>query len=273
MSLGCGCMLSSREGHQIAAIGLSITMKTSGKSTHDAYSLFEYAIPARTDGPPPHIHMREDESFICLTGKLNVYLGGDHWRRGRPVLAARHRVHVRNVSDEESRVISVVSPAGLEDHYQALAEHAGRARGHRQDQADHGRLRPRAASAARGDLTMPVAIIGAGVAGLTTAKLLRQAGHKVAVCDKAPDSLSDFPMPRAYPEWRPGPGAAPVHRGHGGCSGSGRRLDGHRRRRGRSRRCARGGQWGVLRARHAALSGRGGVRRGRRTDSARHRAA
>jgi hypothetical protein len=74
---------------------------------------------------------------------------------------------------------------------------------------------------------MRVGIIGAGVAGLATAKVLRQAGHEVIVYDKAPDvggvwsrtrrypglttqspkaqySLSDFPMPREYPEWPAG---------------------------------------------------------------------
>jgi thioredoxin reductase len=74
---------------------------------------------------------------------------------------------------------------------------------------------------------MRVAIIGAGVAGLATAKVLSQAGHEVIVYDKAPDvggvwsrtrrypglttqspkaqySLSDFPMPREYPEWPTG---------------------------------------------------------------------
>jgi mannose-6-phosphate isomerase-like protein (cupin superfamily) len=118
MSLGGGYMLRSREGHQIAAIGLGITMKTNGKSTRDAYSLFEYAIPARTDGPPAHIHTREDESFICLTGKIDVHLGqGDYLYLPRDV------VHTfRNSYDEESRVISVVSPAGLEAYYQALAD-------------------------------------------------------------------------------------------------------------------------------------------------------
>ncbi|HWO61360.1 MAG TPA: NAD(P)/FAD-dependent oxidoreductase [Umezawaea sp.] len=71
---------------------------------------------------------------------------------------------------------------------------------------------------------MRIAVIGAGVAGLTTAKVLLQAGHDVAVFDKTPDvggvwsetrrypgvttqsskaqySLSDFPMPKDYPEW------------------------------------------------------------------------
>jgi cation diffusion facilitator CzcD-associated flavoprotein CzcO len=74
---------------------------------------------------------------------------------------------------------------------------------------------------------MRVGIIGAGVAGLATAKVLAQAGHEVVVYDKAPDvggvwsrtrrypglttqspkaqySLSDFPMPRDYPEWPSG---------------------------------------------------------------------
>jgi cation diffusion facilitator CzcD-associated flavoprotein CzcO len=74
---------------------------------------------------------------------------------------------------------------------------------------------------------MRVAIIGAGVAGLATAKVLRQAGHEVVVFDKTPDvggvwsrtrrypglttqspkaqySLSDFPMPKSYPEWPTG---------------------------------------------------------------------
>ncbi|MGW3422916.1 flavin-containing monooxygenase [Streptomyces phaeochromogenes] len=74
---------------------------------------------------------------------------------------------------------------------------------------------------------MRIAIIGAGFAGLATAKVLTQAGHKVRVFDKSPDvggvwsrtrrypgvttqspkaqySLSDFPMPKTYPEWPTG---------------------------------------------------------------------
>lgn len=74
---------------------------------------------------------------------------------------------------------------------------------------------------------MRVAIIGAGFAGLATAKVLTQAGHEVRVFDKSPDvggvwsrtrrypgvttqspkaqySLSDFPMPKSYPEWPSG---------------------------------------------------------------------
>jgi glycine/D-amino acid oxidase-like deaminating enzyme len=74
---------------------------------------------------------------------------------------------------------------------------------------------------------MRVGIIGAGVAGLATAKTLKQAGHEVVVFDRTPDvggvwsatrrypglttqsakatyGLSDFPLPKAFPEWPTG---------------------------------------------------------------------
>jgi glycine/D-amino acid oxidase-like deaminating enzyme len=77
-----------------------------------------------------------------------------------------------------------------------------------------------------------IAIVGAGVAGLATAKVLKEAGHGVTVFDRVQDvggvwsasrrypgvstqstkaqyALSDFPMPKAYPEW---PSGAQVQR-------------------------------------------------------------
>ena len=125
MSLGNGYMLSSRKGTQIPAIGLNITMKANGSATRDAYSLFEYAIPPETNGPPAHLHTREDESFICLAGRLDVMLGGQDFvlEAGDYLYLPRNVVHTfRNASDVEARVISVVSPAGLEAYYQALGD-------------------------------------------------------------------------------------------------------------------------------------------------------
>jgi quercetin dioxygenase-like cupin family protein len=125
VTLGGGYLLPSRGGRAIGAIGLGITMKTDGKSTHDAYSLFEYEIPPKTDGPPPHVHTREDESFICIAGRLDVHLGGEDFvlEHGDYLFLPRDVVHAfRNPYDEETRVVSVVSPAGLERYYQTLAD-------------------------------------------------------------------------------------------------------------------------------------------------------
>ena len=124
MSLDGGYLLRTRQGQQIPAIGIGITKKTDGASTRDAYSLFEYAVPGGVNGPPPHVHTREDESFICLAGRLEVSLGGELYviEHGDYLYLPRDVVHTfRNPFEEEARVISVVSPAGLEAYYEALA--------------------------------------------------------------------------------------------------------------------------------------------------------
>lgn len=74
---------------------------------------------------------------------------------------------------------------------------------------------------------MKIAVVGAGFAGLATAKILREFEHDVTVFEKAPDvggvwsatrrysglrtqnnkdsyAFSDLPMPRDYPEWPTG---------------------------------------------------------------------
>ena len=76
-------------------------------------------------GPPTHIHSREDELFICAKGRVRVELDGvEHILEPglRAADAAGRAAHVPQPFDEETRIIAVVSPPGLENYYRGLSQ-------------------------------------------------------------------------------------------------------------------------------------------------------
>jgi mannose-6-phosphate isomerase-like protein (cupin superfamily) len=113
------------EGTNLGAIGLGIHARLTGADTNGAYSLFEYVVPPGLGGPPTHIHSREDELFTCVQGRVEVELDGQRHvlGQGDSLLMPRGVPHVfRNPFDEETRIIAVVSPPGLENYYRELSE-------------------------------------------------------------------------------------------------------------------------------------------------------
>lgn len=117
-------VLAPGDGENVGAIGLGILVKLTGADTAGAYSLFEYVVPAGLGGPPTHIHSREDELFVCVKGKVTVELDGEIHvlSPGSSLLMPRGVPHMfYNEGDEETRVIAVVSPPGLENYYQDLS--------------------------------------------------------------------------------------------------------------------------------------------------------
>jgi mannose-6-phosphate isomerase-like protein (cupin superfamily) len=118
-------VLAPDEGENVGAIGLGIYVKMTAEQTKGAYSLFEYVVPVGLGGPPTHIHSREDELFICITGRVRVELDGQEHilSSGSALLMPRGVPHMfHNPFDEETRVIAVVSPPGLEEYYRALSQ-------------------------------------------------------------------------------------------------------------------------------------------------------
>ena len=112
-------------GENLGAIGLGIFVRLTGADTNGAYSLFEYVVPPGLGGPPTHIHAHQDELFTCVAGKVKVEL--DHVERvmspGSSMLLPRGVPHMfANPFDEETRVVAVVSPGGLEKYYKELSE-------------------------------------------------------------------------------------------------------------------------------------------------------
>jgi quercetin dioxygenase-like cupin family protein len=112
-------------GENLGAIGLGIMLRLTGADTAGAYSLFEYIVPAGLGGPPTHVHAYQDELFTCTTGKVTVELDGvaHTMTPGSSMMLPRMVPHMfYNPFDEETRIVAVVSPAGLEKYYKELSE-------------------------------------------------------------------------------------------------------------------------------------------------------
>jgi mannose-6-phosphate isomerase-like protein (cupin superfamily) len=112
-------------GENLGAIGLGIYVRLTGEDTNGAYSLFEYVVPPGLGGPPTHVHTRQDEQFICTAGRVKVEL--DFVERtmtpGSSMMLPRGVPHMfYNPFDEETRIVAVVSPGGLEKYYKELSE-------------------------------------------------------------------------------------------------------------------------------------------------------
>ncbi|MEQ3551830.1 cupin domain-containing protein [Pseudonocardia nematodicida] len=113
------------DGTNLGAIGLGIYTRLTGADTNGAYSLFEYVVPPGLGGPPTHVHSREDELFTCVQGRVIVELDGEPHELGvgDSLLMPRGVPHVfYNPFEDETRIVAVVSPPGLENYYRELSQ-------------------------------------------------------------------------------------------------------------------------------------------------------
>ncbi len=53
-----------------------MTILLDGGDTGNACTVIETLTPAGA-GPPPHLHHREDERFLLLSGEITIYLDGE----------------------------------------------------------------------------------------------------------------------------------------------------------------------------------------------------
>ncbi len=116
-------LVAPDEGRRLA-VGRSIyTIKAAGEDTGGAYSLMEMAIPPQ-EGPPPHTHSREAESFFILEGSLSFWVAGRKLiaTPGSLVIAPPGFTHAfKNEGDKPARVLMLITPAGFEKFFQEMA--------------------------------------------------------------------------------------------------------------------------------------------------------
>lgn len=104
------------EGRTIAVVGDIYRFLATGEETDGKYAMFEAIVPPG-GGPPPHVHSREEESFLILEGEITFTVGDE-----RIVATAGTFANMpggslhsfKNATDKTARMIISVAPAGLE---------------------------------------------------------------------------------------------------------------------------------------------------------------
>ncbi|SEL53861.1 Cupin domain-containing protein [Blastococcus sp. DSM 46786] len=110
-------------GPQLTALGSTYTTKADGSTTGGAYWLVEEEFWAETT--PLHSHTAAEESFYVLSGRAAMWLEGEETEAvpGTFLLVPRGRPHaLRRLGDEPVRMLTLVSPAGMERFFRAVVE-------------------------------------------------------------------------------------------------------------------------------------------------------
>ena len=104
---------------------LGVRYKTilAASDTGGAMSVVDTESPAGS-GPPRHVHEREDETFVVLTGTCEFWLEGERFirRAGETAFIPRGREHTfRVVGDAPSRHLLILTPGGFEGFFADMA--------------------------------------------------------------------------------------------------------------------------------------------------------
>jgi mannose-6-phosphate isomerase-like protein (cupin superfamily) len=94
-------------------------LKASGQSTGGALSVFETSVG---EGPPLHVHDRDDECFYLLEGALSVRCGSQLFEAaaGSFVFLPRGRPHRFWAAGPAARLLLIAVPGGIEDYFRDI---------------------------------------------------------------------------------------------------------------------------------------------------------
>jgi quercetin dioxygenase-like cupin family protein len=109
-------------GRATNVIGNAITLKIHGRDTGGAFAMVQ-SVDKPNEGPPPHVHHREDETFYVLAGEYDFVCGDErlHAREGTTLFAPRDVPHhYKCVSAAPGRLLVVITPAGFERFFEEV---------------------------------------------------------------------------------------------------------------------------------------------------------
>ncbi|QEF97935.1 Quercetin 2,3-dioxygenase [Stieleria maiorica] len=107
------------EGRRIGIVGDLYRFLATGKETGGKYATFEAIVPPGS-GPPPHVHSREEESFLVLEGEMTFQLGDQRFTAGEGTFLNMPvgSLHCfKNESNKTARLLITLAPAGMEEMF------------------------------------------------------------------------------------------------------------------------------------------------------------
>ena len=120
-----GVVVGPGEGETIRSpIAGELTFVARGEQTNGAVSAFDVVVPPG-EGPPLHVHAREDESVWVLEGDLRFKLDGEvRWTPpGSFVFIPHGAAHCfQNAGTRPGRLVVTITPAGLERFFESLSD-------------------------------------------------------------------------------------------------------------------------------------------------------
>src|ERR687885_733522 len=109
---------------------IGVRFMIDGEETPDrGFSLVEHPMSPRALAAPLHRHSREDEYSFVLEGRMGALLGDEevYAEPGDLVFKPRDQWHTFwNAGDEPCRILEIISPAGFEHFFEALADQTAR---------------------------------------------------------------------------------------------------------------------------------------------------
>jgi len=116
--------VSPGEGAAFSAAGDVYRVLAGGDQTGGVYALSEIRV-SPNNGPPPHVHSREDESFFVLEGEVTFQIGAETIvaKPGTFIQGPRGIPHAfRNNGEGAARMLVFVAPPGFEKFVNEFAQ-------------------------------------------------------------------------------------------------------------------------------------------------------
>lgn len=113
-------LLAPGEGEMIEVAGNRIRIMVASASQ----LVCDYSAAPSFPGPPLHVHPRFDETYLVLSGRLQVTVGEQRreLEPGATAYVSGSLPHTfANPTGERVRFLSVCSPGGFEDFFRAVA--------------------------------------------------------------------------------------------------------------------------------------------------------